>query len=151
MSVALDIVLLEFPHSQPRALQQRTRLVGVDVDMLARGNGGPNDAERRPVSGSGERSRVAMRQDGLAVRHQNCAVAADGLADGDVFPLDLLCFGDQRLADCCERLGPDFGELALHAVDRPEEVDGGGTRRGQGPADLLELGVEMRLVRLQDT
>ncbi len=45
-----DAVLLQFPSSEPRALQERTGFIGVYVDLLPVADGRPDDTERRPIA-----------------------------------------------------------------------------------------------------
>ena len=83
-----NAVLLQFPDGEAGALQERAGLVGEDVDVLARLDGGADDAEGGAVAGGGQRAGIAVGEDGLAVGHQGRAVAADGAVDGDVLLLD---------------------------------------------------------------
>ncbi len=53
----------EFIRRQPRALQERPRLIGVDASDLAARVERRNDAERRPDARRRERSGVAMREE----------------------------------------------------------------------------------------
>src|SRR5205085_6093260 len=87
-----DPVLLKFPSRQASALKKWTRLVGEDVDLLACADRGADHAQRGAISSRREGTRVAVRQYGFAIRNQRLTVAADGLADGDVFQPNLLGF-----------------------------------------------------------
>src|SRR5690606_16049426 len=80
----VDPVANELPGGEPRALEKRTGLVGKDGDTLAGVDGAADDAERRAVTGRGQRARVAVREDPRAVGHDLGAVRADGAAAGDV-------------------------------------------------------------------
>ncbi len=135
-----DVIVLQFPDGEARALQEWTRFVGEDVDLLAGSDGGANYAERRSVAGSGEGARVAMREDGFAIRDERRAVSADAFVDGDVIEADLLRFGDELRADFFQGLRLKVRVEAAHAFDGPEKIDRGGTRTGQGVADFIELG-----------
>src|SRR5437016_4763173 len=55
-----DVVLLELPCREPRALKERTRLARDHLDALPVLDGGADDAEGRAVAGGGERARVAV-------------------------------------------------------------------------------------------
>src|SRR5205814_1739138 len=57
-----DAVLLKLPHRQSRALQKRTRLIREHVDRLAHLARGANHSQGGAVSGSRERSCVAVRE-----------------------------------------------------------------------------------------
>src|SRR5579872_2337425 len=94
-----DPVLLQFPGRKARALEKRPRLIGEDVDLLAGADGSANYAQSRAISRRSERARVAMRQHGLAIGYQRLAIAADGLADGDVFQPNLFGFLDHAVGD----------------------------------------------------
>ena len=58
--------------------------------------------------------------------------------------MDLLGFLNHPLPDFAEirSLGGQFGEAALHALDGPEEIDGGGAGFCERVADLREFGAE---------
>ncbi len=99
MSVAGMSILLQFPHGQTRALQERTGLIGEDVDLFAGFDGGPDDAERGAIARGGERAGVAMREHGLAIGNEGGAVAADGAADCDVLFADEDRFADHASPD----------------------------------------------------
>ena len=64
------------------------------------------------------------------LRHEFGAEAADGFVGGALFRVDGLGFLDHRGGNLREvlRARGDFFETALHAVESPEEIDGGGTR-----------------------
>ena len=145
-----DVVLLQFPDGEARALQERAGFVGEDVDALAGFDGRADDAEGGAVAGGGERAGVAVGEDGAAIGHERRAVAADSAIDGDIFLTDEPGFFDEAAADGFERLGADAGIDALHALDGPEEIDGGGTRGGEGLADHLEAAVEIGCAGLED-
>ena len=55
-----NAVFHQLPGGQARALQEGTRLVGVDVNLLALFDGGADHAERGAVAGGGQRSGVAV-------------------------------------------------------------------------------------------
>ena len=115
-------VLLQFPHRQPRALQERPGLIGKHIDLLARLHRRANHAQRRPIPGRRQRSGVAVRQHRLAVRHQRRAVPADGPVDGDVFEADLLRLANQRR--------PDLVQSAARASSHTASSSGRSPRTG---------------------
>ena len=94
----------KFPNRETRALQERTRLIREDIDLLARLDRRANHAERSAETGGRQSARVAVRQHRLAIRHQARAMAADRLVDGDVFQVNLLGLADQRGANLVEGL-----------------------------------------------
>ena len=75
-----DVIAHEFPGRQPRALQERPRLVGEHLPHLALLRGGANDAERRAVPGGRERAGVAVRQNARVFGHDVRAEPAHRLA-----------------------------------------------------------------------
>ena len=99
ISVARNAVVLQFPDRQPRALQERPRLVREDVDVLARFHRRADHAERGAVSGGRQRAGVAMRQHRPAVGNQRRAMPADRAVDLDIFLAHQLRFGDQAIAN----------------------------------------------------
>jgi hypothetical protein len=94
-----DVVVLQFPDGEARALQERPGFIGEDVDLFAGSDGRANHAERGAIAGGGQRARVAVREHGLAVGNQRRAVLSDALVDGDVFETNLDGFGDQPSRD----------------------------------------------------
>ncbi len=87
---------LQLPRRQPGALQQRPRLVGVDVQPLARFVRGEEHGQRRAVVGRRQAAGVAMREHSLAVGEQLGAESADRAAHLAVFLLDRVGFLQQR-------------------------------------------------------
>ena len=84
-----DVVVLQFPDGEARALQERAGFIGENIDVFAGSDGRADHAERGAIAGRGERAGVAVREHGLAVRDERRAVAADACIDGDVFQTDL--------------------------------------------------------------
>ena len=85
-----NAVLHQLPRSQAGALQERPRLVGIDVNLLALLNGRANYAQRSAVSGCGQGARVAVGEDSALARHERGSVASHGLVGGDVFGVHAL-------------------------------------------------------------
>src|ERR1019366_7944529 len=55
-----DAVFHQLPGGEARALQKGSRLVGVDVNLLALFNGRADNSKSRAVAGGGERSGIAV-------------------------------------------------------------------------------------------
>ena len=72
----VDAALVQLPRGQPRALQERARLVGEDVDAALLLVRGADDAERGAVAAGGQRAGVAVREH-AALRQERRAVLAD--------------------------------------------------------------------------
>ncbi len=92
-----------------------------------------NDAERGAVAAGGERAGVAVGEHAALVGQQRAAEGSHGLAGGDVFLVHGVGFGEKLLFDFGHRGagGAQRGKERFHAVDGPEEIDGGGPRAGQ--------------------
>ena len=69
-----DVFTHELPRRQPRALQERTGLVGKHPRHLALFGSRPNHAERGAIARCGEGAGVAVRQDARVLRHQRRAM-----------------------------------------------------------------------------
>ncbi len=139
-----DVVVEELPGGEAGALQVGAGLVGVDVDLVAALDCGADDSEGCAVAAGGEGSRVAVGEDGAFLREEGCAVRSHGFAGGDVFVVHLLGFGDEGCLDVGDR-GAGCGEgvvAVAHALDGPEQVDGGWAGLGEGLADGGDFGVE---------
>ena len=89
-----DRFLHHLPGGEPRALQERPRLVGDHGDALACIAGRAHDAQRRAVTGRRERAGVAVGHDARPVAHQRGAVAADGMVHLEILAMDRDRFGD---------------------------------------------------------
>ena len=140
-----DPVAHELPRRESRALQKRPGLVGEYGDLLAGGDGAANDAERRPVPSRRKRARVAVRQHPGVRRHHFGAERTHRAAARDIFVVNGLRFAVEARFDLIDRLaGLGAGsERAIHAIDGPEQVDGGGAGRRHQLADLVELRREL--------
>ena len=131
----------ELPGGQPRPLEDGAGLVGVHMDLLPLFGGRPDHAERRPVTGGGERPGVAVGEDPGPVRDQPAAGSPEPAVGCDVLLADPDRLGDEALPDRPEgiavrrRRGIGQGverrvAAAPHPLDRPEEVPG---RRARWP------------------
>ena len=132
------------PGGQPRPLHDRARLVHPEQRDLALRVGGAHDAERGAIAGRRQRAGIAMRENARVRRHQVSTVVAERLVGGEVFGEDRLRLRGQTGA----RLGHGTPAQAIgdaaHALERPEEVDGGRPRGGEPLDRGLEVG-EQRL------
>jgi hypothetical protein len=139
-----DAVVHQLPRSETRALEEGAGFVGVDVDIVAALDGGADDAEGAAVAAGGECSGIAVSEHGAGFGHEARAVRAHGAAGGDVFVIHAAGFGDEAGADAVETFAFRLERVvvAAHAVNSPEEIDGGGAGRGEGLGDDLEVGVE---------
>ena len=73
----VDAEPVALPHREPRALQQRSRLVDPQPRPAAGFERGAHDAERGAVADARERAGVAVRQHRAADRNERGAVRAD--------------------------------------------------------------------------
>ena len=135
-----DMILLQFPHGEARTLEERTRFIGEYVDFLALLDRGADHAKGGAVARGGERSGIAMSEYGFVIGHERRTMFADGLADGDVFETDLPGLLNEAQADeIGGRPGQGFVQ-GLHALDGPEQIDGGGAGGGESFTDEVEIG-----------
>ena len=100
-----------------------------------------NDAQRCSVPRSGERTCVAVREDGARIRQQFLAKAADALITFDIFGLNCESFMDQSICNdpLIARVARNFLEQAVHAFNRPKEVHSCRASSGESFCDLIEL------------
>ena len=90
-----DVVFVQFPCGQPRALQKRTRLVCNHRDSFTSVDRAANYTERRAVIARRcQRSGVAMRQHGRAIGNQVCAKASQRAIRVNIFLKDRQRFVD---------------------------------------------------------
>ena len=99
---------------------------------------GEDRRERRAHAGGGQRARVAVGQQRVAIGDQVGAETAHRAAGGGVLVGDGV-----RLASSRAGRSAVIGEsvrsaTAQQAIERPGEVDGGGTGRAQLRRDLVE-------------
>ena len=122
-------------------MQEGPRLVGVDMDALALLDGRANNAQSGSVAAGGQRAGVAVREDSAFPRQQRAAECAHGLAGGNIFLVHGVGFGQDFFLylDREARRSQQSRKEALHAVDGPEEINGGGAGAGQAGADRLEF------------
>ena len=144
-----DVVLLQFPNGETCALQERAGLIGEDIHFLAGFDGRADHTQRGAVTGGGQRAGIAVREHRFAVGYQVGSVAPDGLVDGDILQPDLLGFRGQSLADFRERPAAQGLVELPHAVDGPEQVDGGRAGARQRFADAIHLRVEIASIGLR--
>ncbi len=131
----------QLPSGQPRALQKRTRLVGVDVNLLAHLDSRANHAQRRAIAACGQSSGIAVGQHTTFVRQQFAAECSQSLARSNVFFVHGVCFCEDSLLNLghCRSGRVQLRKQALHAVDGPEQVHRRRSRSGQARADCLEF------------
>ena len=138
-----NAVVHELPRGEAGALQERPRFIGVDMDLVALLDGGADDAERRAVATGGQGAGIAVGEDAAGAGQQCCSMGTHAAAGGNVFVVHAQGFSDERGSDavrCGSGSSGLLGEAALHALDGPEEIDGGGAGGGEGAAHRLELG-----------
>ena len=124
-------------------LQERTRLVGVNVNLLALLNRRTDYAQRGAVPGGSQCSSVAVGQHSAFVGHQRGTVSSHGLVGGDVFGVHALGFFDEILLDLRDGSNAHPLELFLHAADGPEEIHGRRTGFADDVADLVEFAFQV--------
>src|SRR5438445_5219973 len=134
-----DAAFVEFPGSEARALKIRARFGNEDVEFFPLFECDADDPESGADPGGGERAGVALGHDAAVAGHEFRAKAADGFVSGLFFEMNLLRFLDHALLDFddVESLRREFRETVLHAVERPEEIHGGGARFGDRKSTRL--------------
>ena len=137
-------VVLKLPDGEPRALQEGAGFVGEDVDVFARGHGGPHHSERGAVARGGQRSGVAMGQDAAFCGQQRSAVGSHGAVGGNVLVVDGNRLVNQSLLDERDGAGAYLFKTALHAADGPEEIHGRRAGLAHQSADLSQSVAELR-------
>ena len=137
-----DTVLREFPCGQPRALQERTGLVGKHADLLARLDRRANHAQRRAVAGGGERARIAVREHARPVLEQHGAMLSHPPVGFDVGGADRVRLGKQHERDLGRRAAAESLQGVAHARERPEEIDCSRAARRQCGKPELKPGIE---------
>src|SRR6202140_1965379 len=121
----------------------RPGFIRIHVDLLALFDSGANDPEGGAVSRRRERAGVAVCQHSARARDQRGAVAPHCLVRCDVFRVHALRLFNQIVLDL--RDGPDAYalEFFLHSANRPEQIDGCGTRLADEVANLVEVALEV--------
>ena len=131
-----DPELLELPGGQPRALEERPRLVHPDVLDEPGLVCGPDRPERCPVAACCEAAGVAVRQHARTGRDE-----LDRMLPHPPAALDLVCV---------DPLGALARRVVAHRVERPAEVDRRRPRRrehlGRGVEVVPALGGERHAV-----
>ena len=139
------LIAQELPRREPRALQERAGLVGKHLDDLPLLGRGADHAERRAVAGRGERAGIAVREDAGVLGHHGSAEPAHGLAALEVLVVNRVGFALEPILELVDRLSlaHTVAEAALHAIDRPEQIDRRRPRRRHQQAELVELDREL--------
>ena len=94
-----NLVGHQLPRRQPRALQKRPRLIGINVNVFALLDRRADDAQRGSVTASRQSAGVAVGQHAAFFRQKRRAKFAHGLARGNVFLVHRVRFGQQFLLD----------------------------------------------------
>ncbi len=116
---------LELPGCEPRALQERPRLVDEHALEEAALPRGAERADRGAVAAGREPACVAMRQGACAGPKSSAACAAIRLQRSTSSPWSA-------------RARAGVGSSRIR-VERPEEIDGGGPRRRKRPLGRAEI------------
>jgi len=137
-----DPLALELPRGEPRALQERARLVYPDHADLAGRPGGLDDADRRAIPRRGEGARVAVGEHPRALGEEGRAVLAHPEVGLEVLGVNRLRAGEQiphhRVPSRALRVGEDL----VGASQSPAQVHRRRPRAAEQLRNLLEAGGE---------
>src|ERR1019366_2003301 len=101
-------------------------------------------AERGTVARSGKRACVAMSHDARAVGDDRRTVARDCAIDLDIVEVNLSRQIKQRLGFRPGRAAAVLRVALADALDRPEQVDRGGTAGGEYIERVFQRRIELR-------
>ena len=110
------------------ALQEGTRFVGVDFEVVAFLVSEVHDSGGGTVFGGGELACVAVGKESVAGLYEGERVLASFCADVDILLFDAESFIAKEAADFRNGFPRVDLDDALHTVQRPREIDGGGAR-----------------------
>ena len=148
MSVHRDAFLHHLPRRQTRTLQERAGFVGDDGNALSRLDRRANHTERRAVARRRQRAGIAVREHPGAIGQERRAMFAQRAVRADVLLEDLVGLRQQRVGLGRRRIGRERFPLQAHALERPEEVDGGGPAGRQNVKAMLHGAGERRACRM---
>ena len=135
-----DLEPAQFPRGQPRALEQRPRLVDPDAGQPPGGPGRFDHADRGAVAGRGQGAGIAVGQDPVALLEQLATERADPPVRLDVLPVQVAGPAKQSLPQRLALAGFDGAVTEGAAlVQGPAQVD----RRRPGREQELPSGVEV--------
>src|SRR5579875_2312603 len=141
-----DPVVQQLPGREARSLQERTGLIGKNVDFFPLLDSSTNDSKRCAISTGSQRTGVAVGQDPAFGGQQSGPVGTHRLTCGDVFLVHRLGFADERFGNCLVRslrLGQQGSEAGPHPVDGPEKIYSSRTGGGQSFSDLFKVGLQV--------
>ncbi len=84
-----DVIVLQLPNRQARALQEWPRLIGEHIDLFPGSHGRADHPERGAITCRCQRARIAVGEHGFAVGNQHRAIPTDTFVDRNVFQADL--------------------------------------------------------------
>src|SRR5690242_15463381 len=140
-----DVVLCEFPGSQPESLEKWACLISNHCHLLACITRAADYAECCAVVASGrECAGVAVCKHCGTVGNEWSTVMTDRAIRGDVFFVDGECFRHKRFLDFFDVV-QIFVSLKgpAHPLDGPEEIHGGGTRLAHHVANVEQIVFEI--------
>ena len=118
----------EFIRGEARTLEQGACLVGKDAEVVAFFVSKVHDGGGRAVFGGGELACVAVGKESVAGLYEGERVLAYFCADVDILLFDAESFIAKEAADFRNGFPRVDLDDALHTVQRPREIDGGGAR-----------------------
>ena len=124
------LVLLKLPRGEPRPLEKRPRLIGVDPYLLFLLDGAPYDAEGRAVASGRKSPGVTVCKYGRAAFKELAAVFADKAVYLYIFLVDPKRLVNELLLEPGDPEGLAGIRYTLHPLYCPEEVHGGRPGRG---------------------
>ena len=129
-----NVVLMQLPGSEPRALQIRPRFGNQHFDSITALDSHSNHAERCADSTGGESAGVTLRHHAAGLGHELGAEAANSLVGFTAFLVEDSGLFNESRSESSESFwvvacgtGGEFIEAALESLDGPEQIDSGGT------------------------
>ena len=137
----------ELPGGEPRPLQARPGLAGINqlqFPLLPRCSNYPKGGA---VAAGRQRSCVANREDTHPLRKKFLPVLPDPAVGRDILLVNPFCFFEQRLLEAWKAFRPMFLKDLPHPPDGPEQVHRGGASPGKALRGGPEKGFRISIRR----
>ena len=138
-----DIVLVQFPGREARALEEGPRFIGNNLDAFALLHSAANNPKRRAIARSGQSASIAVGEHGVAVFQAIRAKAPQSLACFHIFGLHsggLVKKGREQGGAVAASAVDDLPPAFTHAFNGPAQVYGCGPGIGDAVKQFFKLG-----------